>query len=378
MSEKIIIKHYEDDDVLIIEDNFTDFHNLGWYATELALNTAYPTATAWDWAVVWTTDSVWIWDTDTNTWVDSWETALWDMTKVVYDSAWVEEQLLWETATQTVTNKDIDADSNTISNISSDELKSTFITNLTEKVTPVDDDIFIIQDSEDSNAFKKVKKSSIWGWAWGLTLDIWYNVTGTYASSSTFTFTGTEKDSKQIVWSLFTCTDSAGTTRRIGYVKSASESGGTVTVTVVTDTDLVSWDLSFNIAPNRKVRDYLHLISIPWEAIADASNSQWVWSLNITRDSYILPVDSAVRTASVWAGASCAWNIYKDTTALYSSAPDLTTNAILVEQRPTTNTISAWEDLSLRITASAWATNKASDFQARCFVVEQEIFTSLD
>lgn len=48
-----------------------DQHNLGWYATPEALRTAHATATAGDWAIVGSTDTVWIWDTDTNAWKDS-------------------------------------------------------------------------------------------------------------------------------------------------------------------------------------------------------------------------------------------------------------------------------------------------------------------
>lgn len=48
-----------------------DQHNLGWYATESALTTAYPTAEAGDWAIVGATDTVWVWDTDNSEWVDS-------------------------------------------------------------------------------------------------------------------------------------------------------------------------------------------------------------------------------------------------------------------------------------------------------------------
>lgn len=48
-----------------------DQHNLGWYATQAALEEAHPTAVAGDWAIVGSTDTVWIWDTDNNEWVDS-------------------------------------------------------------------------------------------------------------------------------------------------------------------------------------------------------------------------------------------------------------------------------------------------------------------
>lgn len=48
-----------------------DQHNLGYYATPAALREAHPTAEAGDWAIVGSTDTVWIWDTDNSEWVDS-------------------------------------------------------------------------------------------------------------------------------------------------------------------------------------------------------------------------------------------------------------------------------------------------------------------
>lgn len=48
-----------------------DQHNLGWYATPDALRTAHPTAENGDWAIVGSTDTVWVWDSDTNAWKDT-------------------------------------------------------------------------------------------------------------------------------------------------------------------------------------------------------------------------------------------------------------------------------------------------------------------
>lgn len=48
-----------------------DSHNKGYYATQAALEEAYPTAEAGDWAIVGSTDTVWVWDTDTSAWVDT-------------------------------------------------------------------------------------------------------------------------------------------------------------------------------------------------------------------------------------------------------------------------------------------------------------------
>lgn len=205
---------------------------------------------------------------------------------------------------------------------------------------------------------------------------IWAALTGSYASTTTFTFTGTDKDVKLIQLSLFTCTDSAGTTRRIGYVKSAVNSSGTITATVVANSDLASGDKDFKVAYNRKVKDYQCDVKIPGECIADTSYSQGWWHQDIEVDSYLLPVDTSVITAAAGTGAALTYNIYKGSTNLFSTAPDMTTNTVLRSQRPNTNTISAGDNVSLRIMSSAGATNKAADFQAKLFIVPQNIFTA--
>ena len=48
-----------------------DSSNLGYFATLEALQEAYPTAEPGNWAIVGTTDTVWIWDSDTSAWKDS-------------------------------------------------------------------------------------------------------------------------------------------------------------------------------------------------------------------------------------------------------------------------------------------------------------------
>lgn len=216
------------------------------------------------------------------------------------------------------------------------------------------------------------------GW---LTRDVWYSLTWTFATATTFTTTeSSSAEATRLAWlaerALFTCTNSGGSTRRIGYIKSATTSTTTVTYTVVTDSDLASWDIAFKIAPQRMVEDYKHLISIPWEQIADTSNPQWTWLLNIKRDAYLLPVNTAVRTAAAGSGAALAYNVYKGSTNLFTTAPDMTTNTTLSDQRPNTNTITAGDNVSLRITSSAWATNKASDFQAELYIIPQKLYTS--
>ena len=48
-----------------------DQHNLGYFATQSALETAYPTAEEGDYALVGDTDTFWVWDEDTSAWVDT-------------------------------------------------------------------------------------------------------------------------------------------------------------------------------------------------------------------------------------------------------------------------------------------------------------------
>ena len=48
-----------------------DSHNLGYFATPEALNEAYPIGEEGDYAIVGSTDTVWIWDSGTSAWVDT-------------------------------------------------------------------------------------------------------------------------------------------------------------------------------------------------------------------------------------------------------------------------------------------------------------------
>lgn len=49
----------------------SDPHNLGFYADLTALQTAHPTGTDGDYAILGSTDTIWVWDSGTSAWVDS-------------------------------------------------------------------------------------------------------------------------------------------------------------------------------------------------------------------------------------------------------------------------------------------------------------------
>lgn len=276
-------------------------------------------------------------------------------------------------STATLTNKTISGTNNTITNIAEWSLALTDIT--TNNATSARHGFLPKLENSGTKYLRD-------DWTWqtvsgGSTLWVWYALTGTFASTTTFTFSGDAWDAEAIERSLFTCLSTGGSTRRIGYVKSASHSGGTVTVTVVTDSDLASWDNTFKVALNRKIEDYEKFITIPWEQIADASNPQGMFYRGLV-DSYLLPVNSFVRTAAAGAWAACAWNVYKWATNLFTSAQDLWTASTFDEKRPNTNTISSGDIITLRVTSSAWATNKASNLQVQLFIVPQTLYTTAD
>ena len=52
-------------------EDFGDPHNKGYFATQAALEEAYPIGEAGDWAIVGETDTIWLWDDQSEAWIDS-------------------------------------------------------------------------------------------------------------------------------------------------------------------------------------------------------------------------------------------------------------------------------------------------------------------
>lgn len=57
--------------VVVSEGSAGDPHNKGWFTTPEALKTAYATAEDGDYAIVGSTDTIWVWDSDSSDWVDT-------------------------------------------------------------------------------------------------------------------------------------------------------------------------------------------------------------------------------------------------------------------------------------------------------------------
>ena len=115
-------------------------------------------------------------------------------------------------------------------------------------------------------------------------------------------------------------------------------------------------------------------ITIPWELVADTSNYQGLYFRNTSWASWtITNVYAVVWKAAAWTWAAAAFNLYKsswtNSDGINTSATNLFTSAVDLgtwytsSSTPNTTTVEDGRWLSLRVTSSAGATNKASDLQ---------------
>ena len=204
---------------------------------------------------------------------------------------------------------------------------------------------------------------------------------GAYASSSTFSFTGTAYDAVRCTFCLFQGVSSSGAIGRYGYIKSCIYSGGTCTATVVSTSALAAGDKLFKIAYDQKVTGmssaYRWNNTIPGVIVSDASNYQGMFYTNVSDTMYFISTDAAVLTAASGTGASAVYQLYDNATAIYGTAPDMTTNATLADQVPATfYKVPPGHNVTLRWTASAGGTTKASDAQVKITWIPSTIIRS--
>ncbi len=217
-----------------------------------------------------------------------------------------------------------------------------------------------VKDFGDSIAASKAAIDSIWHTA----------IAGAYASATTFTFKGTAYDSRRCIFSLFQALKSDGSVGRYGYIKSASETDGTVTATVVSTSAIAAGDKTFKIAYDQKVEgisnQYRWSNTVPGTIDANVSTYQGMYYLNVPDTMYFISTIPAVMTAASGAGAAATYNIYDATTAVYTTAPDMSTNTVLADQIPATfYKITPGHNVTLRWLTSAGATTKISDAQVK-------------
>ncbi len=58
-------------DFAVVLNLAVDSNYLWWFATSIDLTTAHPTASVGEYALVWETNTFWVWDSWTNTWINS-------------------------------------------------------------------------------------------------------------------------------------------------------------------------------------------------------------------------------------------------------------------------------------------------------------------
>lgn len=118
-----------------------------------------------------------------------------------------------------------------------------------------------------------------------------------------------------------------------------------------------------------------HRVTIPWEIIADTSNYQWLYRYNNTGATVTISnIAFAVWSAAAWTGAACAFNVYKSSgtavdwlntnaVALFTTAVNLWTGYTSLTNVPNTATVENGRRITVRVTSSAGATNRASNAQ---------------
>jgi hypothetical protein len=197
-----------------------------------------------------------------------------------------------------------------------------------------------------------------------------------FSSTTQFTCEGHSTLVTMMPGKLLFCTDVTGATRRYGYVKTATEASGVITVDCVMTSDLVSTDINFNIDLYSDVMLYCERIYINGDIDGNAV-PQGNPILDVKRARYILPADFAMRT-SAGPGGDISINIkVDDTTDIYPVDLHFYTATELQEQRPSVSTLSAGANLSLYVTGSSYGGSAPRDLQARMYLVPQHLFTNL-
>lgn len=210
-----------------------------------------------------------------------------------------------------------------------------------------------------------------------VTPNIWQPITGSYASANTFSFSGTAKDALLVTKSLFQAVSSNGATLYAGYIKSAGESGGTVTCTVVSVNALAAGAKNFYVAYNEKItgleNNYRFTNEVPGVISADASYYVGRFYMNVPDTMLIVSTQPDCMTAASGGSPDATYNIYDNTTAVYNTAISMSTNATLADQVPATMyKVAPGHAITLRWLTSA-GTVKCSDCSVKITYIPTSI-----
>lgn len=219
----------------------------------------------------------------------------------------------------------------------------------------------------------QIDGTPIWWWGNG---NFWKSVTWSYDTTATFTLTGTAQDAIDYKRKLFMCQDSGETLYRYWYIKSASESGGTVTCTVVSTSDLASGDKNFIISNQDNVHNHWKEVRVPGELIDDPTTNVWNW-FYIKWVHIFIPIDIYVITAASGWTPECEINVFDDGSQIYTSNIELWSGATALEQRCDTDKFEIADGslVTVRTDNQVWTTNKASDLLVKLILVPKDLFS---
>ncbi len=243
-----------------------------------------------------------------------------------------------------------------------------------EKINPSGNDIILIEDSENDYEKRKAKISTLGTQSGNSGISFWLEINANVTDGFEFYFSGTEEQSYEIQDSIFTCQNSSETITKRGIIKSASYSDGTIWVVCIADNILESGDKNFKIANFIKTENYSYYITIPGELVADSNNPQGTFFFT-KYNSFLLIVDANLITSATGT-ASVTWNIYKDSTALFNSAPDFSTNSSLIDLVPNNRILHSGDLITLRILTSSGNT-KPADLKLRLVIIPEFLIYSL-
>jgi hypothetical protein len=134
-----------------------------------------------------------------------------------------------------------------------------------------------------------------------------------------------------IIGRILRWTDSGGTNVRRGFITSATESGGTVTINISGDA-FASGDTAFRIGLKgyeAKIKEWY----VTGEQIADASNP--VGRQDVTPyDISVISFNAYVGTAAAGTSADLKYDIYDDGTGIFTTDPSFTTNVSVLNSLP--------------------------------------------
>lgn len=218
---------------------------------------------------------------------------------------------------------------------------------------------------------------------------VWTNVfTVARSDSNTLTWTASSNAEATLIanWMqghLFRIDNGDWTGYYRAWITRAIPSGTTVTIELNGQAIPASWSGAWdsNLATARVSIDET-IRCMDWfldgQQVVNASNPQWtryIYAENY--DIFVLSVDVWVETAAAWSWADYGINLYDDWVAMFGSTISLGSSASSTNNIPTSPTVNRWEDVTMRVLTSAWATNVASDANINAYRAPYFIFDAI-